>query len=54
MRQLRKGLRKLAPYLPTCEGIDTARLYRDAAAALEQVEAGGQEVSHLRIHGPAE
>ena len=25
-RQLRKGLRKLAAYLPHCEGIDTARL----------------------------
>ena len=31
-RQLRKGLRKLAPYLPSCEGIDTARLHADALA----------------------
>ena len=28
-RQLRKGLRKLAPTCPQCEGIDTAQLYRD-------------------------
>jgi hypothetical protein len=39
-RQLRKGLRKLAPYLPSCEGIDTARLHRDALAVLEKVERG--------------
>lgn len=41
-RQLRKALRKLAPYLPDCEGIDTARLYRDARAILDQIEAGIQ------------
>src|SRR5215470_8865676 len=40
IRQLRKGLRKLAGYLPVCEGIDTARLYNDALAVLECVEAG--------------
>ena len=27
IRQLRKGLRKLAGYLPSCEGIDTLRLH---------------------------
>src|SRR5207244_6470435 len=32
--QLRKGLTKLAEYLPSCEGIDTARLYREARVAL--------------------
>jgi predicted metal-dependent hydrolase len=40
IRQLRKGLRKLAGYLPVCEDIDTARLYDDALAILECVEAG--------------
>ena len=40
IRQIRKGLRKLAGYLPVCEGIDTARLYHDALAVLETVEAG--------------
>jgi uncharacterized protein len=39
-RQLRKGLRKLAGYLPECEGIDTARLYRESAACLEQISRG--------------
>ena len=40
VRQLRKGLRKLAEYLPECEGIDTARLHADAARALEAIEQG--------------
>ena len=39
-RQLRKGLRKLAPYLPSCEGVDTARLHRDALVVLEKIERG--------------
>ena len=39
-RQLHKALRKLAPYLPSCEGIDTERLFREARALLESVEAG--------------
>jgi predicted metal-dependent hydrolase len=38
--QLRKGLRKLAAYLPACEGIDTERLYRETEMALDQLEAG--------------
>ena len=40
IRQLRKGLRKLAGYLPVCEGIDTARLYAEALAVLERIEDG--------------
>ena len=47
-RQLRKGLRKLTPYLPTCEGVDTARLHREATAALQQIEAG-KMVERMRI-----
>lgn len=39
-RQLRKGLSKLAGYLPVYEGVDTARLYREALASLERIEAG--------------
>ena len=38
--QLRKGLKKLAGYLPVFQGIDTAKLYRDGLAALETVMAG--------------
>jgi predicted metal-dependent hydrolase len=34
VRQLRKGLRKLEGYLPLCEGIDTARLYREGSLPL--------------------
>ena len=33
-RQLRKGLRKLAGYLPACEGIDTARLHAEGLIGL--------------------
>jgi len=50
IRQLRKGLRKLAGYLPECEFIDTARLYRDALVVLEQIEAGAQEFEPPRIY----
>jgi len=39
--QLRKGLRKLAGYLPVFEGVDTARLYREGQAALETILSGG-------------
>jgi len=39
-RQIRKGLRKLAPYRPSCEDIDTERLYRDGLQALARIEAG--------------
>jgi hypothetical protein len=50
IRQLRKGLGKLAGYLPSCEGIDTLRLHRDALAALHSIEAGGQAFEQPRIH----
>ena len=36
-RQLRKGLRKLAGYMPACESLDTWRLYQDARAGLDCV-----------------
>ena len=39
-RQLRKGLKKLAAYLPEYEGVDTARLYRESTAYLEQYRQG--------------
>lgn len=40
VRQLRKALRKLEPYLPKYEGVDTARLARDALELMERIEAG--------------
>jgi uncharacterized protein len=49
-RQLRKGLRKLAAYLPSWEGINTARLHRDALAALERIEAGALLSTYPQIH----
>ena len=39
-RQLRKALRKLAAYLPACEGVDTGRLHREAATVLAAIECG--------------
>lgn len=39
-RQLRKGLRKLAGYLPVYEGVDTATLHREGLACLEHILAG--------------
>ena len=48
-RQLRKALRKLGGYLPAHEGVDTARLYRDASEALERIEGGGAP-AEIAIH----
>ena len=39
VRQLRKGIEKLAAYTPSCEGMDTARLYREALAVTQSIEA---------------
>ena len=47
--QLRKGLHKLAMYLPQCEGIDTERLYRETLAVLEQIEAGATVLKYPEI-----
>jgi predicted metal-dependent hydrolase len=49
-RQFRKGLRKLALYLPVCEGIDTARLHADSLRALEAIESGAQDLPFPAIH----
>ena len=49
-RQLRKGLRKLAAYLPACEEIDTAQLHRDGLAAVAVTEAGGKLAGYPRMH----
>jgi predicted metal-dependent hydrolase len=49
-RQLHKGLKKLAKYLPACEGIDTSRLYQESLAALEQIEAGVPLSTYPKIH----
>jgi uncharacterized protein len=49
-RQLQKALRKLSLYLPACEGIDTARLYDEAQAALRRIEAGSPIGDYPEIH----
>jgi len=49
-RQLRKALRKMAPYRPSCEGVDTARLYREAEERLAHIEAGEIVEEFPRIH----
>ena len=49
-RQFRKGIRKLAGYLPACEGIDTGRLHRDAVEVLACIEAGDLTFERPRIH----
>jgi predicted metal-dependent hydrolase len=48
-RQLRKALKKLAAYLPAWEGVDTARVYREATEALTAIEAG-ERPPEMRIH----
>jgi predicted metal-dependent hydrolase len=48
--QLRKGLGKLEAYLPSCEGIDTARLYHDAQTSLERTGDHQQGWEYPRIH----
>lgn len=39
-RQLRKALRKIPPYLPAYEGVDTARLSEDTHRLLSAIESG--------------
>jgi len=41
-RQLRKGLKKLAGYLPEFEGVCTGALYHEAAEALATIQSGGK------------
>ena len=48
--QLRKGLRKLDAYLPSCEGIDTGRLYQEVLSMLDRVEAGHGAAGYPQIH----
>ncbi len=48
--QLRKGLRKLAAYLPACERVDTARLEREVILVLQAIETGAPVAGYPRIH----
>jgi len=55
IRQLRKGLRKIAAYLPAEEGVDTARLEQEARSVLEAIESGRPVTEYPLMHfaGPA-
>jgi predicted metal-dependent hydrolase len=48
--QLSKALRKLGPYLPWYEGIDTARLRADALTIAELIEVGSPVLEYPQIH----
>ena len=49
-RQLAKALRKLDGYLPAFESVDTARLYCDALAVLNQIGASAALSVYPQIH----
>ena len=49
-KQLRKALKKLANYRPACEGIDTARLFRDTQACLDCVLRGEPAEDPIIVH----
>lgn len=40
LRQLRKGIAKLAPYLPAYEGVDTSRMFDEGLRCLAALEVG--------------
>ncbi|HET8569081.1 MAG TPA: DUF309 domain-containing protein [Candidatus Limnocylindria bacterium] len=40
---LEEGIRRLAPFVPECQGVDVAALVRDAAAARERLLVLGPE-----------
>ena len=50
LRQLRKGLRKLRPYLPDCERVDTARLEREVLLVVDAIEDGAAVSTYPRIY----
>ncbi|MBI3471306.1 MAG: DUF309 domain-containing protein [Candidatus Solibacter usitatus] len=49
-RQLMKGLRKLAGYLPRFYGVDTAALYREGQRDVEIIRQGGRITCFPVIH----
>src|SRR5579872_4648141 len=51
IRQLRKALRKMEAYRPWCEGVDTERLFQEARAVLERIEAGEAVAVFPQMHG---
>jgi predicted metal-dependent hydrolase len=50
VRQLRKGLKKLAAYLPACERVNTRRLESEIQAVLAAIEGGAAISTYPQIH----
>lgn len=48
-RQLRKGLKKLAGYLPEFEGVCTGELHRQTLECLARIQSGGEIGEFPRI-----
>ena len=51
-RQLRKGLKKIAAYLPEFWGVRTSMLRDEVSGVLEQIERGETVQQFPRISGP--
>ena len=50
LRQLRKGIAKLAPYLPVYEDVDTSRLFDEGLRCLAALEQGARVPEVPFIH----
>lgn len=50
LRQLRKGIAKLAPYLPIYEDVDTSRLFDEGLRCLAALEQGSRVTDLPFIH----
>ena len=50
VRQLQKGLKKLAGYLPEFDGVNTARLCRESHACLERISGGETLTAFPKIY----
>ena len=51
-RQLRKGIKKMQPYLPEWDGVDTKAIAQAARGCLEVIESGGVVSSFPKIQQP--
>lgn len=50
LRQLRKGIAKLAPYVPVYEDVDTSRLFDEGLRCLAAIEQGVRLPEFPSIH----
>lgn len=51
LRQLRKGIAKLGPYVPVYEGVDTSRMFDEGLRCLAALEQGNpvKEVPYIHM-----